>query len=136
MTKIYLTLLSTTCVKIHQITYVIFETISYFSRHNSSLFFQLKHYILSIKVAPQIFRLSTTQVKVYQISHVIFRTKSQFFFNRTQRQKYICITNWGKLVLQIVAALFYYKLGQMLLQIGVASLLEISLVTKWGSYYK
>ena len=35
--RIYLTLLSTTCVKIHQITYVIFETISHFSRHNSSL---------------------------------------------------------------------------------------------------
>ena len=37
--RIYLTLLSTTCVKIHQITYVIFETISHFSRHNSSVFF-------------------------------------------------------------------------------------------------
>ena len=37
--KIYLTLLSTNCVKIHQITYVIFETISYFSQHNFSLFF-------------------------------------------------------------------------------------------------
>ena len=36
---IYLTLLSTTCVKIHQIPYVIFETISRFSRHNSSVLF-------------------------------------------------------------------------------------------------
>ena len=45
--------------------------------------------------------------------------------NRTKSQKYICITNRGKLVLQIVAALFYYKLGQMLLQIGAASLLQI-----------
>ena len=35
--NIYLTLLSTTCVKIHQITYVIFETISHFSWHNSSV---------------------------------------------------------------------------------------------------
>ena len=35
--KIYLTLLSTTCVKIHQIPYVIFETISHFSRYNSSV---------------------------------------------------------------------------------------------------
>ena len=35
-------------------------------------------------------------------------------------QKYICITNWGNLVLQIEAALFYYKLGQTLLQIGAA----------------
>ena len=50
--------------------------------------------------------------------------------NRTQQQKYMCITNWGKLVLQIGAALFYYKLGQTLLQIGT------SVVTNWGSYYK
>ena len=41
-------------------------------------------------------------------------------------------------MLQIGAALFYYKLGQTLLQIRVASLLEIgkSVVTNWGSYYK
>ena len=37
--RIYLTLLSTTCVKIHQIIYVIFETISHFSRHNCSISF-------------------------------------------------------------------------------------------------
>ena len=37
--RIYLTLLSTTCVKIHQISYVIFKTVSHFSRHNSSVFF-------------------------------------------------------------------------------------------------
>ena len=36
---IYLTLLSATCVKIHQVSYVTFETISHFSRHNSSVFF-------------------------------------------------------------------------------------------------
>ena len=35
--RVYLTLVSTTCVKIHH--YVIFETISYFLRHNSSVFF-------------------------------------------------------------------------------------------------
>ena len=41
-----------------------------------------------------------------------------------------CITNW--------VALFYYKLEQTLLQIEVASLLQIgaSSVTNWGSYYK
>ena len=41
-------------------------------------------------------------------------------------------------MLQIGAALFYYKLGQTLLQIGAASLLQIraSVVTNWGSYYK
>ena len=35
--KIYLTLLSTTCVNLHQIPYAIFETRSYFTRHNSSI---------------------------------------------------------------------------------------------------
>ena len=41
-------------------------------------------------------------------------------------------------MLQIGAALFYYKLGQTLLQTGAASLLQIraSAVTNWGSYYK
>ena len=34
--------------------------------------------------------------------------------------------NWGNLVLQIGAALFYNKLGQTLLQIGAASLLQIA----------
>ena len=41
-------------------------------------------------------------------------------------------------MLQIGAALFYYKLGQILLQIGTASLLQIgaSAATNWRSYYK
>ena len=41
-------------------------------------------------------------------------------------------------MLQIGPALFYYKLGQKLLQIGAASLLQIgaSVVTNWGSYYQ
>ena len=44
------------------------------------------------------------------------------------------MTNWGKLVLQIGVTLFYYKLGQTLLQIGAASLLqtEASVVIYWG----
>ena len=37
--RIYLTLLSTTCVKIYQIIENIFENISHFSRHNSSASF-------------------------------------------------------------------------------------------------
>ena len=37
--RIYLTLLSTNCVKIHQIPYVIFETVIHFSRQNSSVLF-------------------------------------------------------------------------------------------------
>ena len=41
-------------------------------------------------------------------------------------------------MLQIEAALFCYKLGQTLLQIGTALLLQIgaSVVTNWGCYYK
>ena len=48
------------------------------------------------------------------------------------------ITNWVKLASQIGAALFYYKLGQTLLQIGEASLLQIglSVITNWDSNYK
>ena len=41
-------------------------------------------------------------------------------------------------MLHIGTALFYYKLGQTLLPIGAASLLQIraNVVTNWGSYYK
>ena len=41
-------------------------------------------------------------------------------------------------MLQIGAALFYYKLRETLLQIGAGSLLKIgvSVVTNWGNYYK
>ena len=41
-------------------------------------------------------------------------------------------------MLQIGTALFYYKSGQTLLQIGAASVLQIraNIVTNWGSYYK
>ena len=58
--------------------------------------------------------------------------------NRGGRDSRLCITNWDKLVLQIGAAFFYYKLRKTLLQIGAASLLHIrpSVVTSWGSYYK
>ena len=44
------------------------------------------------------------------------------------------VTNWGKLVLQIGTALFFYILGQTLLQMEVASLLQIeaSVATNWG----
>ena len=42
--RIYLTLVSTVCVKIHQTPYVIFETISHFLRHSSLYFLtQLLH---------------------------------------------------------------------------------------------
>ena len=41
-------------------------------------------------------------------------------------------------MLQIGAVLFYYKLGQTLLPLGTASLLQIRarVVTDWGRYYK
>ena len=41
-------------------------------------------------------------------------------------------------MLQIEAALLYYKLGQMLLQIGAALLLQTGAkcITNWGKYYK
>ena len=45
--RICLTLLPVPCVKIHQITDVIFETVSHFSRNNSSVSFHFKHHILS-----------------------------------------------------------------------------------------
>ena len=51
--RIYLTLRSTTCVKFHQTLYVIFETICHFSRHNSSVLFWLKHFILLTKISHQ-----------------------------------------------------------------------------------
>ena len=71
---IYLTLLSTTCVKIHQIPYAIFETMSHFSRHNSFAFFSSKiTYFQPIKV--QIGRLSTAPVKIHKIPWVIFQIK-------------------------------------------------------------
>ena len=40
-------------------------------------------------------------------------------------------------MLQIGTVLFYYKLGQTLLQIGTDSILQIraNVVTNWGSYY-
>ena len=41
-------------------------------------------------------------------------------------------------MLQIRAVLFYCKLGQMLLQIGTASLLQTgaSVITNWNKFYK
>ena len=40
--RIYLTLLSIICGKIHQIPYVLFEAISHYSRHNSSVIFGIR----------------------------------------------------------------------------------------------
>ena len=76
--RIYLALLSTTCMKIHQI-------LCYFWNHNLFFMTQLVCIILDyfwqkypIKV--QIFRIFTAPVKIHQISHVVFHRKSEFFF--------------------------------------------------------
>ena len=82
--KIYLTLLSTTCVKIHQITYVIFETTckSFFTTQFLCIFYFFCSNIIYLQqkqpMKVQIFRLSIARVKVHKFSHVIFQTKSQF----------------------------------------------------------
>ena len=82
MHKIYITLLSTTCVKIQHIPYAIFETISYFPQHNSSISFKVKGCILLTEISHKSanYLFVTAQVKIHQISHVIFQTKREFFF--------------------------------------------------------
>ena len=82
MQRTYLALLPTNCVRIQQIPYVIFETISQFLRHNSSVFFtsNITYFQQKYPIKVKIFRLSTARIKIHQIPHVIFETKSQFFF--------------------------------------------------------
>ena len=67
--RIYQTLLSTRCLKTHQMTYVIFETICHFSRH-SPLYIEMK-----------IFRLVFACIKIHKIPHAIFGTKCPFSSN-------------------------------------------------------
>ena len=100
--RIYLRLLSTTFVKIHQIIYVIFETKSHFSQHNSSVSFQLKRYIFSTKVAYQSATFQTfhcsgyvspNSLFIFQIQ--FFKFKSQFFFKvqiffQCHERKFFC----------------------------------------------
>ena len=77
--RIYLTLLSTTCVKIHQIPYFIFETITYFSRQNSNVLFSsnIAYFWQKYPIKVKIFRFSTARVNIHQISHAIFKTKNE-----------------------------------------------------------
>ena len=77
--KIYLTLLSMTCVKIHQIPYFIFETITYISRHNSPVLFSsnIAYFWQKYPIKVKLFRFSTARVNIYQISHAIFKTKNE-----------------------------------------------------------
>ena len=80
--KIYLTLLSTTCVEIHRILisflkpHVIYHDTTrpyYFSSN-------VKYFWKKYPIKVQILRFFTAEVKIHQISHVIFQTKSEFFF--------------------------------------------------------
>ena len=67
---------------VHQIPYVIFETITHFSQQNSSIFFSsnITYFWQKHPFKVQIFRLSTARVKIHQILNVIFQTKSPLFF--------------------------------------------------------
>ena len=78
---ISLTLLPTTFVKIHQMTNVIFEIISHFSLHNSSVFLELKNYKRSTKEAHQSANFQTFHcLRSPNSSYHFFQAKSQFFF--------------------------------------------------------
>ena len=86
--RIYLTLLSTICVKLPEIPYFIFETISHFLRHNSSVFFSSK--ITFFRQKYRLLRYQTAKCKssdfpllVLKLTKFLmsfFQTKSQFFF--------------------------------------------------------
>ena len=71
--RIYPSLLSTTCVTIHQMTYVISETISHFSRHSPSIFFSsnITYFLAKQPIKVKIFRLATARIKTDQVPHVI-----------------------------------------------------------------
>ena len=80
--QIYLTLLSTTCVKVHLIPYVIFETIGHFHDTTPLYYFSsnVPYFWQKYHIKVQIFRILAAQVKIHQISHVSFQTKSGFVF--------------------------------------------------------
>ena len=78
--RIYLTLLSTTCVKIHQNPSVIFETIRHLSRQNSSVFFSsnITYFRQKYPIKLQIFRLYTAQVKFTKFLISFLKQKDSF----------------------------------------------------------
>ena len=63
--RIHQTMFSTFCVKIHRISHVISETISHFSRHNSSVFLLAQTLHTFYKSSPSKFKFSTARVKVH-----------------------------------------------------------------------
>ena len=79
--RIYLKLLSITCVKIHQIPYVVFETISHFSRHNSSVFFRLNVLYTFYKSSPakcKFSEFSLLALKLTKFEMSFFKQKASF----------------------------------------------------------
>ena len=83
MQRIYLILLSTTCVKIYGISYVIFETISQLSRHNSSAFFLAQTLHTFNKSSPSKCKFSDFLLFVLESTKLpmsFVKQKSQFFF--------------------------------------------------------
>ena len=105
---------------------------------------------------PTLIIWSMSHMVIWWMSHMVNVTrrvrlshpKSERFLVRTaelsNRNLYV-ITKWGKFVLRIGAALFYYKLGQKMLQIGTALLLqiwpvllhiEIAITNQGNCYYK
>ena len=113
--RIYLTLLSTTYVKTHQIPYVIFETISHFSRHNSPVLFQLKHYILLTKIPPS--KCKFSDFPLLQLKLIKFLMP---FF----KQKMISYSKFGSLFSVIrgnSSAPFYLKPYMLLTKVAYQS---------------
>ena len=75
--RIYLTILSTTCVKIHQTAYVNFhDTTPLYLFSSNIMAYILQKQLIKVKI----FLLSLAQVKVHQIPYFIFQIKSQFSF--------------------------------------------------------
>ena len=80
-------------------------------------------------------------VITWSMSHLTLWSCDTLTLNHPHHKVIVRATELNKkniYVLQIGAPLFYYKLGQTLLEIGAASLLQIraSLIINWGSYYK
>ena len=80
-------------------------------------------------------------VITWSMSHLTLWSCDTLTLNHPHHKVIVRATEVNKkniYVLQIGAPLFYYKLGQTLLEIGAASLLKIGarVVTNWGSYYK
>ena len=78
--KIYLTLLSTTCVKIHQITHVIFETIYKLFFTQFLCIFLAQTFHTFYKSSPPKCKFSDFPLLGLKFTKfLIFQTKSQFF---------------------------------------------------------